>query len=473
MHLKKGANDLPMLTQNYSLKQQLKISKQQIQLLNFYALNSLEIENRIISELEDNPFLDDVQQEEQTQELKDENFDDDDDAGFDSRAMQNEPREFTQKQVASPVNFREDAKQQLHTLDIDDDLRELAEYLVDTLNDRGLLETPLDELATEISFQKQKWIEPAQLQAARDVLRRIEPVGLGAKDIHECLLIQLEHRAGQSAEAATAKSLIENHYDDLVTHKFDKICRAYGMERHQLTDILHYVSKLDFYPVSGQGSNAEQKNTIIPDFLVTKNDDVIEVTLCSSKADSITVNQGLYEQMKNVSKEKSAKVYVNNKIQSAMWFADALKQRESTMLQIMKAIVKFQPEYFAEGDATKLKPMVLKDIAAITGHDLSTVSRITANRYADTHFGIIYLKDLFGESVKAEDGDAISNKAAQSMIQDIVEAEDKNKPLTDEQIAQALKNQGYKIARRTVTKYRELMNIPAAQMRSMQFAIKY
>ncbi len=461
-----------MITQNYSLKQHLKISKEQIQLLNFYALNSLEIENRILSELEDNPFLEDAINEEKTDDLKDDEYGGEEETNYDNWNTRSSQQEFTQRQVVNPVSFREDAKQQLRTLEIDEDLRELAIYLVDTLSDRGLLEIPLDEIATDISFQSQKWIEVEQLQAAREVLRRVEPVGLGARDIKECLLIQLENKAADCPTAATAHKVIAEHYEDLIAHKFDKICRTYGMERNDLTEMLHYVSKLDFYPVSGVGAGMEHKNTIIPDFMVTKTEDILEVNLCSTKSDSISINQALFEQMKNLSKEKSAQLYVNNKIQSARWFADALKQRESTMLHIMQAIVKFQEAYFMNGETNMLKPMVLKDIAAITGYDISTISRITANRYADTHFGIIYLKDLFGESVKAEDGVAISNKAAQSMIQDIVEAEDKSKPYTDQQLAALLKKQGYNIARRTVTKYRELMNIPAAQMRGMQFAIK-
>lgn len=457
-----------MFNQNYGLKQQLKISRQQIQLLNFYALNSLEIENLIKTEIEDNPFLDlDIKEE----KLDEDNYDDDEDERpADIWEKNGSTLNYTEKPVANQVNYKDDAKLQLHSLDLDEKKLELAEYIIDSLNDRGILDRSIEELAEDYSFQKQVWVDAAELEEAREILKLLEPAGLGARNIRECLMLQLIQIEG-SYRAKMAYIIVDKYYDDLIAHKFEKICHSLNLDKDDLKEILAYISKLDFYPVSGQGPTAEQKNTIIPDFIVTNNG-VPEAFLSSSKAEQLSVNQSLYEQMKDMSKEKSARVYISNKIQSARWFADALKQREETMLRIIRAIVKFQEEFFSDGNMQKLKPMILKDIAAATGYDLSTVSRITSSRYADTPFGVVFLKDLFGESLTTDEGNAVSNKAMQALIQDIIAGEEKAKPYTDQHIADMLQQQGYKIARRTVTKYREMMDIPIAQIRAMQFAVK-
>lgn len=471
-------NVLIMISQQQGLKQQVKISPQQIQLLNFFAYTSLEIEHMIKTELEDNPFLDtQTESEVDVDDMREQDMDGDtgEDLEYDpyqSKSSGKDNEYSFSKPLVTQVNFREDAKQQLRILVMEDDTRELAEYIIDTLTDRGLLERSLEEIAEDLSFQKKIWVDVADLEKAIAVLQYIEPIGLGARDIRECLLMQLKQKE-DCEMARLAFEVIDKYYDDIIHHKFEKICHDLKVENKRLKEILHYVGRLNFYPVSGQAATAtEQKNTIIPDFMITANGGRISVNLVSSKSDSITINQALYNEMKDLSKERSARTYVSNKIQSAKWFMDAVRQREETMLKVMQCIVEYQAEYFAEGDIEKLKPMVLKDVAAISGYDISTLSRITSSRYADTHFGVIYLKDLFSEGLADKKGASISNKVIQSVIKETITAEDKEHPYTDQVITTLLQKQGYNIARRTVTKYRELIGIPTAQIRAMQFAIK-
>lgn len=459
-----------MITQNYAQKQSLKISAQQIQLLNFYALNHLEVENMIRTEVEENPFLEGQATIDTDNDTAVEDTDPNDSIDSDEAMYYNAPAhssEYGNRQVAYQTNFKEDAKQQLHALLLDDYTVELAEYIIDSLNDKGLLDNTLEELCDDLSFKKKKWIEVTDLQKALDVLRYIEPVGLGARDIRECLLIQLS-RHQDCQLASQAYRLIDEYYEDILKHKFEKICHDLQVDNNHLKGILRYIGRFNFYPINQQ-SSLEHKNTIIPDFLIAYNNGSIQVNLNSRKADSLYVNQALYNQMRDLSKEKTARAYAKSKIQSAKWFVDAVKQRETTMMSIMECIVDFQKEYFIDGDISNLKPMVLKDIATLSNHDISTVSRITSSRYADTHFGIIHLKSLFSESLSTQEGENISNKVIQSIIRDTIEAEDKNNPYTDQAVTTLLQKQGYKIARRTVTKYRELMNIPIAQIRSIQF----
>lgn len=472
-----------MLSQQQLQKQQLKISPQQIQLLNFYALNMLELENRIQTEIEENPFLDtkdtDTNQENEPITSEDQANDYDEWDNYDDNRSEKQEysnyfgkEQIPQKPLANFVDFKQDAKQQLAILNIDEDKKEIAEYLIDTLNDQGFLERSLEDIAEGYSFQKKTWVEDSDIQNALDIVQQLEPVGIGTTCIQECLLAQLKQNEITTDLSAYAKKLIEHHYDELINRQFEKLCQTLNIDNSKLKEVLHFIGKLKFYPVSERSSSTEPRNTIMPDFIITNQGGQIQVNLYSSKSGSVFINSSLYDQMKDSGKQKSTKQYINSKIKSAQWFVDAVRQRETTMLSIMRAIVDFQEEYFADGDIQKLKPMVLKNIADITDYDLSTISRITANRYADTHFGTIYLKDLFGESLSSNKGKSVSNKVIQSMIQDIVDGEDSSKPYTDQQITNMLKERGIKIARRTVSKYRELLDIPIAQIRSMQFTTK-
>lgn len=469
-----------MISQQQTQKQQLKILPQQIQLLNLYFLNTLELEQRIKTELEENPILEqnddsdfeeleiksakDVQDYQDYEEYKYEDVPD-----YKSEYQNYFAQEQTPNMpISSFSHFKDDAKQQISMLNISDEDRELAEYIIDILNNNGLMDKPLDEVADDLSFLKHTYIDEATIKRGMDIVQALEPLGLGATSVQECLLIQLKNMSDRRPDVRCAVKLIEHHYHDLMHRQFEKIHHALNVDEEELRIVLNLIGTLKFYPVTENVSAYEPKNTIIPDFIITRFGDNIQVHLHTQKASSVFVNQSLYDQLSTQSqKDRSATQYIKSKLQSAQWFVNAVKQREDTMLRIMQCIVQIQHEYFLEGDIRLLKPMVLRNVSDISGMDISTVSRITSNKYAETHFGLLYLKDLFSEGIADKKGEVISNKVIQSVIEEAIEAEDKRHPYTDQQLVNILSSKGYNIARRTVAKYREQMRIPIAQIRAV------
>jgi RNA polymerase sigma-54 factor len=371
--------------------------------------------------------------------------------------------------IRNVTDFKEEARQQLNMLSLEKEDHAIALYLIDMLNANGLLERPLDEIADDLSFNLHKIIEPEMLERILGYVQQLEPVGLGARSIRECLLLQLLQMDQRRPDIRCAVKLVRDHYEDLMHRQFEKIQQALSIEDDELRMIFALIGKLKFHPVAENESSVEAKHTIIPDFIVTRTGDTVQVHLTSARGDNVYVNQSLYEQLaKQCSKrDRSSEQYIKSKFQSAQWFVNAIKQREETMLRIMNCIVELQHEYFVEGDLHTLKPMVLRNIAEKTGYDISTVSRITSNKYAETHFGIVSLKDLFSEGIADKKGEVISNKVIQCVIEDAISAEDKRAPFTDQQLVTILSGRGYNIARRTVAKYREQLQIPIAQIRAM------
>ncbi|MBS1687318.1 MAG: RNA polymerase factor sigma-54 [Bacteroidetes bacterium] len=470
-----------MISQQQTQKQQLKILPQQIQLLNLYFLNTLELEQRIKNELEENPFLDQQEKDEfddansaTTAESKD--FQDYDEYMYDDvpdykAEYQNyfNTEDAPNIAIKSTTHFKDEAKQQLRLLDIDEKKREMAEYVIDLLNNQGLMDRPLEEVADDLSFQFQSIVEVDAVEEALAVIQTLEPIGIGSCSVKDCLLVQLKAMSQKRPDVKCAIKLMQNHYNDLMHRQFEKIHHALNIDEEELRVVLNLIGSLKFYPVSENASDYEPKNTIIPDYIISRYGDSIQVSLYSSKSGSVFVNQVLYDQLAQQvnGKNKSANQYVKSKLQSAQWFVNAVKQREDTMMRIMQCIVQIQNEYFMEGDIRLLKPMVLRNIADLTGLDISTVSRITSNKYADSHFGLIYLKDLFSEGIADKKGEVISNKVIQSVIEEAIANEDKQHPYTDQQLVTILSAKGYNIARRTVAKYREHMHIPIAQIRAV------
>lgn len=468
-----------MISQQQTQKQTLKILPQQIQLLNLYFLNSIELEQRIKNELEENPFLENAT-EEKFDETVDasgaQDYQDWDEYGYDDvpdykSEYQNyfHTEETPNAPLASYTHFKDEAKQQLRLLNIEDGERALAELIIDMLDNRGLMDKPLDEVADDLSFYAQSLIEVEDIKRALSIVQTLEPIGLGATSIQECLLIQLRQMSERRPDIKCALKLVQHHYNDLMHRQFEKIYHALNVDEEELRVVLNLIGSLKFYPVSETASNYEPKNTIIPDYIITRFGDSIQVNLQSSKSNSVFVNQSLYEQLAQQTsrKDRSSNQYVKSKLQSAQWFVNAVKQREDTMMRIMQCIVQIQHEYFLEGDIRLLKPMVLRNVADQSGLDISTVSRITSNKYADTHFGLIYLKDLFSEGIADKKGEVISNKVIQSVIEEAISTEDKRHPYTDQQLVNILSSKGYNIARRTVAKYREQLKIPIAQIRAV------
>lgn len=469
-----------MISQQQTQKQQLKILPQQIQLLNLYFLNSLELEQRIKNELEENPFLDQKEADGDDLEAKKseeaQDFQDYDEFMYDDVPdYKAEYQNFFNSDDAPNVplsnitHFKDEAKQQLRLLTLSDEEREIAEYVIDILNNQGLMDKPLDEVIDDMSFSFQRVIEDDAVKNALAIVQTLEPIGIGACSIQECLLLQLKKMNQKRPDVKCALKLIENHYSDLMHRQFEKIHHALNIDDEELRVVLNLVGTLKFYPVTETSSNYEPKNTILPDFIVTKFGESIQVNLYSSRSNSVFINQSLYDQLAQQcsKKDRGANQYIKSKLQSAQWFVNAVKQREDTMFRIMQCIVDIQRDYFMEGDIRLLKPMVLRNVADLSGMDISTVSRITSNKYAETHFGIVYLKDLFSEGIADKKGEVISNKVIQSVIEEAITEEDKKHPYTDQQLVNILSSKGYNIARRTVAKYREQMRIPIAQIRAV------
>ncbi len=470
-----------MIAQQQTQRQQLKILPQQIQLLNLYFLNSLELQQRIKNELAENPFLETAEEkatdDADTKLSKDDvqDYEDWDEHGYDdSPDYKSDYQNYFDAEVApnaAIVNvstFKEDAKVQLSLLELNEEDRATAEYLIDILNPQGLMDRPLDEVADDMSFHFQNVIELETIKRGLAIVQSLDPIGLGACSIRECLLLQLQTMNTKRPDVKCAIQLLEHHYNDLMHRQFEKMHHTLKIDDEELRMVLNLIGSLKFYPVT-EISRDDPKNTIIPDYIITAYGDNVQVDLYSSRSGSVFVNQSLYNQLSSQisNKDKTANQYVKSKLSSAQWFVNAVKQREDTMLRIMKCIVELQREYFIDGDIRLLKPMVLRNVAEMSGMDISTISRITSNKYAETHFGLLYLKKLFSEGIADKNGEVISNKVIQSVIGDAIHAEDKKHPYTDQQLVNLLSGKGYNIARRTVAKYREQMQIPIAQIRAV------
>lgn len=471
-----------MINQHLGQKQRLKILPQQIQLLNFFHLNTLELEQRIQQELEENPLMEDQKTEFETiveKFNKDsvQDYQDWEEYGYDdipdykteySGYLHND--KVPERPVVGGSDYRKNLKDQYKLTSDDEKEIELAEFIIDSLNDSGLMDLDIITLAEDISFKHNKWVEPSLIELVLEKVQQLEPVGIGARSIKECLLIQLYRMNTKRPDVRTAIKLLENHFTDLHNRNLDKIRVHLAIDEEELKIVLKLIASLKMKPICEIQEGVVINQNILPDFLVTRNGDTIEVALYRVRSESLSINSSWREMAENnakVTTDKSAVQYIKNKLQSAQWFIHAVQQRESTMLKIMKAIVQMQYDYFMTGDINQLKPMILKNIAEIVGVDISTVSRITCNKYAESPFGILLLKDLFTEGIANQTGQVISNKVIQSAIEEVIESEDKHNPYTDQQLVKILAEKGFSVARRTVAKYREQLQIPVSHVRGL------
>jgi len=471
-----------MINQRLAQKQRLKILPQQIQLLNFFHLNTLELEQRIQQEIEDNPLLEDQKNEfepvvDKYNKDSVQDYQDWEEYGYDdipdykteySNYLHND--KVPERPVVGTYDYRKALKDQYKLTTDNEREIELAEFIIDSLNDCGLMEQPLDALAEDISFKYNKWVEPIEIELILEKVQQLDPVGIGARNIKECLLIQLHRLNTKRPDVRMAIRLLEEHFTDLHNRNMDKIKTHLSIDDEELKIILRLVASLKMRPVCELQEGININQNILPDFLVTRNGDNIEVQLYKLRSESLNINSSWKEMAENnakVTTDKSAVQYIKNKLQSAQWFIHAVQQRESTMLKIMRAIVQMQYDYFITGDINQLKPMILKNIAEMVNVDISTVSRITCNKYAETPFGLMLLKDLFTEGIANQTGQVISNKVIQSAIEEVIETEDKHNPYTDQQLVKILSQKGFSVARRTVAKYREQLQIPVSHVRGL------
>ncbi len=471
-----------MINQHLGQKQRLKILPQQIQLLNFFHLNTLELEQRIAQEIEDNPLLDDQKNEFETaadkynkdsvqdyQDWEEYGYDDIPDYKTEYNGYLHNDK-LPERPVVGGFDYRSTLKEQ-YKLTTDDQAEiEVAEFIIDSLNDSGLMEQDMEALAEDYSFKQNKWVEPSSIEMILEKVQQLEPVGIGARSIKECLLIQLHRMNTKRPDVKMAVRLLEEHFTDLHNRNMDKIKMHLAIDDEELKIVLRLIASLKMRPVCELQEGVNTNQNILPDFIITRNGDSIDVALYRNRSESLSINSSWKEMAQNnakVTTDKSAVQYIKNKLQSAQWFIHAVQQRESTMLKIMRAIVQMQYDYFITGDINQLKPMILKNIAEMVGVDISTVSRITCNKYAESPFGLLLLKDLFTEGIANQTGQVISNKVIQSAIEEVIESEDKHNPYTDQQLVKILSQKGFSVARRTVAKYREQLQIPVSHVRGL------
>lgn len=485
-----------MLKQNLQFKLSQKLSPQQIQLMKLIQLPTQAFEQRLKEELVENPALESGKEEEELYE-KDE-FDNNDeyddfegsdnidaeDINIDEYLSDDETPDYKlqtnnysdddddrESPFASPVSFHQDLINQLNTFILTDEQRDIAEFLVGSIDDDGYLRRAIQDIVDDMAFTQGIYTDEKTVEKILHIVHELEPSGVGARDLQECLLLQLKHKTPtESIELAT--NIIEQQFDAFTKKHYEKLLQKYSISQEQLKKAIHEIEKLNPKPGGSFTGNNKVTENIVPDFAIRINDGELELTLNGRNAPSLHVSKDYQEMMQTYkdsrdksSAQKEAVQFIKQKLDSAKWFIDAIKQRQETLFVTMNAIMHFQQEYFLDGEETSLKPMILKDIADMVGLDISTVSRVANSKYVDTPYGTKLIKEFFSEAMKNDQGEDVSTLEIKKILQNVIEAEDKHKPLPDDQLAEILKEKGYPIARRTIAKYREQLDIPVARMR--------
>jgi len=474
------------LNQTQVQKQQQKILPQQIQLLNIFHLNDQQLDLLINDELLDNPLLEqnandpeNVADKKQKEEIQDymglDEYMYDDIPDYKTEYYNYVPSETPFPVAASgKTDFREDLKNQYRQQHFTEHEYVIADYLVDSLNDDGMLDQDIESVCEYLSFSLKIWLEKKDIEVILEKIQQLEPAGVGARNLRECFLLKLTRLNQKRPDIKKATCLVRDYFQELYAGNFETIRKNLELEDDELKIILKLLASLKTKPLIDNDSGINPSKYITPDFLISIEDNETEISLIRQRSGDLYINKSWMDNIQNTENshtEKEARQYMRNKLMSAQWFINAIKERETNMLKIMKCIVEIQHDYFQEGDIMLLKPMILKDVAEKTNLDISTVSRVISNKYAETHFGTIFLKKLFSEGLPDKEGTSISNKVIQKIIEDIIETEDKKNPYTDQQIAGILTKRGYTIARRTVAKYREQLHIPMALHRGLKAEI--
>ncbi len=482
-----------MLKQGLQQKLQQKLSPSQIQVIKILEIPTLEMEERIRQEIEENPALEvDFEKEEQQLDnevdneereysseeefdLEDYLNDEDDIPDYKLRAN-NRSKDDKYEHIPFSVSstFREFLLEQIGLLPISENEQQLAEYIVDNIDEEGYLRREAEAIVDDLIFQANVETTDEEVKKLIEVIQELEPAGVGARDLQECLYLQLK-RKEKSKEVELAIKVLENYFEEFSRKHYDTIMRGMKIDEEELKSVINEIVKLNPKPGSSWGGTKleDTLSTIIPDFIVENDNGDLTVSLNSANVPYLRINNSYNNMLEdysrnknNQSKEmKNAVTFVKQKIDNARWFIDAIKQRQRTLLSTMSAIVNFQREFFLEGDETYLKPMVLKDIAEITGYDISTISRVSNSKYVQTAFGVFQIKYFFSESLVKQSGEEISTHEIKRIMLECIEEEDKQNPMNDDKLVKKLKEKGYKIARRTVAKYREQLNIPVARLR--------
>lgn len=479
-----------MIKQQLSQKLLQKLSPQQIQFIKLLQLNTLNFEQRVDEELLENPALESGKEENDNYEDNyeaDEKYEAEDDFDISDYMQEDDAggihlsgdyKGGDEEQEFMPAvyytSFRERILEQLSSTIRKEEDEILANQLVGTLDDDGYLRRPLKAIKNDLLFTQNVRTTEEDLEGILKKIQDLDPAGIGARDLKECLLLQIERKQQVSNNPIykLAHQIVHSAMVDFTKKHYAKLMKKFDVSEDYLKEALDFIAKLNPKPGHSGSEGAKTKDFIIPDFIVKENYGELEVSLNSKNAPQLRISNSYsetlkgYAKSKNKSKDHKAAVqYIKQKLDSAKWFIDSVKQRQNTLLMTMRKIVEIQREFFLSGDESDLKPMILKDVAEAIGMDISTISRVASSKYVETDFGILLLKDFFTEGITTASGEEVSNREVKKILKDAIDEENKRKPLTDEALKGILQEKGYNIARRTVAKYREQMSIPVARLR--------
>ncbi|HZX57123.1 MAG TPA: RNA polymerase factor sigma-54 [Mucilaginibacter sp.] len=490
-----------MLKQNLQQKLLQKLSPQQIQFIKLLQVPTVSLDTRIKEELEENPALEDLSLtnlNEPEEQYPDRDPEDDSHSGDDSddnspadefniedylqednlneygsRYDQNGDDDDDRKEIPIAVqsSFFENLQSQLDLIPLSDKDFRIGQQIIGSLDDDGYLRRSITSLTDDLAFSQNIFAEDEEVEEMLKVIQSFDPPGVGARTLQECLLIQLRKKDANDPVVKKAMQVVEHYLDEFTRKHYDKLEKALNMTSQELRAVISEILKLN--PKPGDSSEVNTKQfQVIPDFHISNNDGMLILTLNSKNAPELRVSRSYQEMFEHYDKAsqrdkklKEAVQFVKQKLDSAKWFIDAIKQRQQTLLKTMNAIMQYQYDFFLTGDDKNLKPMILKDIADRIGMDISTVSRVANSKYVQTEHGTYLLKSFFSEAIQTDSGEEVSNKEVKKILEEHIGAEDKQHPLADEKLTEILKDAGYNIARRTVAKYREQMNIPVARLR--------
>lgn len=487
-----------MLKQSLNQKMLQRLSPQQIQLIKLLELPALQLEQRIIKEIEENPVLeegstiDEFSKEEEKPDDDEKENEYDDEFSVDDYISDNDDtpdyklttNNYSKDDKIFEVPYTEGFSLQEHLLEqlglkkISPESNLFAQYLIGSLDESGYLRRDIPAIVDDLAFSQNISTDSEELEKALKIVQELDPLGIGARNLQECLLLQIDKKTASeknfSQTLQNAKSILKNHFEEFSKKHYSKITKRLDISDEEIKEAINIIIKLNPKP-GGNFSSSLNKTAqqITPDFELKFIDGEPVISLNSKNIPPLRVSRtyenmlkGMKERKEKPSKsEKQAVGFMKQKLDSAKWFIEAIKQRQNTLLLTINAIVGFQSEYFNIGDETKLKPMILKDIADLTNLDISTISRVANSKYIQTHFGILALKFFFSEGMETQDGETVSTREIKRILLECIDNENKKKPLTDERLAKILQEKGYKIARRTVAKYREQLNILVARLR--------
>jgi len=490
------------LKQRLQQKQLQRLSPQQIQLMKLLQVPTIALEQRIKEELEANPALeegdevDDYESEEEfadAEETQEDEFDAeedaeaalDDDFGIEDYLDDDEIPDYKlyanntspddeerEVPLSGGTSFQEMLNEQLGMRVLDDRQHSIAETILGNIDDDGYLRRDLYAMVDDLAFTQNIHSTEEELEELLKVIHEFEPAGVGARDLQECLLLQLD-RKHQTEHVRMAKDIIGRMMDEFSKKHYTRICQRLGIDEAELKEVMDEILRLNPRPGSSVADSTKVVQNIVPDFIISNEDGKLELSLNGRNAPQLRVSAEYKEMLQTYSETKGkssreqmdALTFVKQKLDGAKWFIDAIRQRQITLLAVMDAIMEYQREYFQTGDETKLKPMILKDISDIVGLDISTISRVANSKYVQTQFGTFLLKSFFSESLTTDSGEEVSSREVKKILSDAIEGEDKRNPLADEKLAELLHEKGYNIARRTVAKYREQLGLPVARLR--------